>query len=572
MKKLIEIFKKFAIYQWRWYLAGTVMLFITSWISLLIPELSKTIVNSFAGLSDPASHKDTALFIVALGLILLLSRVLSRVLLFWPARVLESGVKDHYYNRFLKVKQSFFEKFGMGDLISRIANDVTHIRVFFGFGALQILNFTFMVTLAIFKMTDINGYLTIFALAPILSNIIFMRWGMPKMHVYSRAQQDKLGTLTNKITEAFVNVHVIQSNNAASSFSTSIAEANDQVYKTNVKLAAFRTIVFPLLGLMTGFSYLVVLFYGGRLAMEGAITIGDLMAFNAYLALLSFPLMAIGILLAVLQRARTAADRLNEIDQAEREYPEYDKDNLSLKEGIDSIELRNLSFIFNGEDGHENKVLDNINLVIEKGQHIGIVGPVGSGKSLLLNLLTRIYHPPKGTVFINGKDILEIAPKELREHIGFATQNVHLFSDSVEKNLVFGLESATKEEIEKAAKDAEIANDIKGFENGWDSEIGEKGLRLSGGQKQRLALARTLIRNPGVYLLDDVLSAVDHSTEKAIIESLKSKKSTMIISSHRSSAVKHCDKVIALDKGKLVGEGTFTEISKQFPDFFESEH
>ena len=571
MKKLIEIFKSFAITQWRWYLAGTIMLFITSWISLMIPELAKEIVDSFVEKNDESDYQAIALLIIGLGAMVLVTRVSSRILLFWPARVLESGIKDHYYKRFLKVQQSFLEKFGMGDLISRIANDVTHIRVFFGFGALQILNFTFMVSIAVYKMLAINEYLTVFALLPILSNILFMRWGMPKMHVYSRAQQDKLGVLTNKITEAFVNVHIIQSNNASDSFTKSISEANSEVYSTNVKLAVFRTIVFPLLSLMTGLSYLVVLFYGGKIAMENQISIGDLMAFNAYLGILSFPLMAIGILLAVLQRARTAAERLHEIDNAEIELPDDESALGQLKGGIKHIEIRDLSFSFIDKNGEKTQVLNSINLSIDKGEHIGIVGPVGAGKSVLLNLLTRIYQPPPETIFLNGIDILKISTKEIRKHIGYATQSVHLFSETIQNNLTFGVENVVKKEIIHAASEAQILDEVSKFDKGWDSEIGEKGLRLSGGQKQRLALARTFIRDPSIYLLDDVLSAVDHTTEKNIINSLRSKNATMLISSHRSSAVKHCDRVIALESGNLVGIGSYTAISTKFPSFFETD-
>ncbi|MDB2447106.1 ABC transporter ATP-binding protein/permease, partial [bacterium] len=567
--KLFQIFKQFAISQWRWYLAGTLVLLLTSWVSLTIPDMAKEVVNSFANKTDPNAQKDTALIIIGLGFLLLMIRVLSRILLFWPARVLEAGVKNHYYDRFLTVQQSFLEKFGMGDLISRIANDINHIRVFFGFGALQVLNFTFMVSLALFKMIEIDGLLTFMALSPIVLNIALVRFAMPKMHKYSRAQQNKLGVLTNKITESFVNVHVIQSNNAADGFSEVISEANDEVYKTNVRLAAFRTIVFPLVAMMTGFSYLLVMYFGGKLAMTDAITIGDLMAFNAYLGLLSFPLMAIGILLAVLQRARTAADRLSEIDEAATEFPAESEEKLDLSNGL-SIEIKNLSFSFTDKEGHVSKILDNVSFSIKPGEHIGFVGPVGAGKSVLFNLITRIYNPPEGSIFINGVDIVKIPPKTIRENIGFATQTVHLFSESVENNLKFGLlEDIPKEKLRQSAKEAEVLSDIESFDQGWESEIGEKGLRLSGGQKQRIALARTLIREPNIYLLDDVLSAVDHSTEKNIINSLKSKKATMLISSHRSSAVKHCDKVIALDKGKIIDVGPFNEISAKYPDFFE---
>lgn len=569
--KLFQLFKQFALSQWKWYLAGTVVLFVTSFISLKIPDLSKEIINSFASGTDITQHKDLALIIIALGCLLLVVRVSSRVLLFWPARVLESGVKDYYYEKFLKVQQRFLEKFGMGDLISRISNDVTHIRVFFGFGALQIFNFTFMVSLALMKMLAIDKLLTLYAILPILLNIFLARVAMPRMHIYSKKQQEKLGLLTNKITEAFVNVHVIQSNNAANSFSHSISEVNDDVYKTNVQLASFRTLVFPLVSLMTSLSYLVVLFYGGKLAIQKIITIGDLMAFNAYLALLGFPLMAIGILLAVLQRARTAADRFAEIDRADLESPANTSENYKLSSPL-TLEVRNLSYSFVDKEGNKAQVLKNISFTLKPGEHIGIVGPVGSGKSVLFNLITRIYDPPRGTIFFNGIDALDLAPKDIREYIGFATQTVHLFSETIENNLKFGIESASRDDLIKAAKDSEVLDDILSFDKQWDSEVGEKGLRLSGGQKQRLALARTLLRKPPVYLLDDVLSAVDHSTEKNIIQSFKDQEASMLIASHRSSAVKHCNKVIALEDGILVDIGSFEDISKKHPNYFEHKH
>lgn len=645
--QLLYIFRTFALKQWSWYLAGTVFLFLTSYVSLKIPELSKAVVDSFVDTNSLKGQVQTTYMIALLGFSLLFIRGLSRILLFWPARRLETEVKDHYFGKFLRIKQAFFDHTGMGDLISRIANDVTHIRVFFGFGALQILNFFFMVTLAVFKMYDISPVLTVSALCPIVLSVAIGRFGLPRLHTYSKAQQAELGKLTNKITEAFVNVHVIQANNAASAFTDKVSAKNLDVYKANVKQAGFRVLFFPLLSMLTGISYVLVMFVGGGLAIDGKISVGDLLAFNAYIGLLSFPLMAIGILLSVMQRARTAAERLAEIDAAESEnvgsengksengksehlgeletdtkklHPTENKllskaiketaskkaehtkvsaqpkgstphDDTEDSFQFDTLHVRNLTFrypfksptandankkdlenppekIWHSDERPEN-VLEDISFEVQRGEHVGIVGPIGSGKSTLLHLLVKLYDAPAGTIFYGDKDIRSLDSRLLRKRVVLSPQVVHLFSDSVKNNLLLGYETATDEAVVEVTRKAEILKDIETFDEGWQSEVGEKGLRLSGGQKQRLALARTLIRKPELYLLDDVLSAVDHTTEKNIIDHLRNEKATMIIVSHRSSAVMHCDKIIALKEGKIVATGTYQDILRDHPSFFE---
>jgi len=571
---LLKISKQFAFPLWRWYLAGTIALGITNYVMLEIPELSKNVINGMIDNKSYTSLQSIAVVIILLGVLQMLIRTLSRILLFWPGRVLESDVKDFYFGRFLKLPQTFFEKFGMGDLISRLSNDIGQLRVFYAFALLQLLNLIYLTAFTITRMMSVHWQLTVLCLLPLGLMVIVTRIGIPKMHQYSRANQDAIGRLTNKVTEAFVNIHIIQANSARDSFIDRIQVENESVFDTNMKLIVIRMILFPMMVLFSGFSFLVVLYYGGLEVTRGNLTVGDIMAFNVYIGLLTFPLTALGIIIAIYQRAKTATDRLTELEKVDIEKALAEDDN-QPKAGKDSplLEIRNLSYKFSSsEDGRDVEVLKNINLRIESGEKIGICGKVGSGKSTLFNLISRIYQPPRGTIFWQGKDILEIEPEDLRSQLGYALQSVHLFSDTIAGNLVFGTDLSPEDpKVVQSAKLAQIYDDIEAFPNKWETEIGEKGVRLSGGQKQRLALARIFIREPSLFLLDDVTSALDHNTEQSIIEHIYSLKKAMMIASHRSSALQGCDRILLLGDGEIIAQGTMEELKVDHSDAFLSE-
>lgn len=566
--------RRFVTPLYGWYAGGILLLAAVNLINLQIPQLAKHIIN-FLTEGGTADGRDgahgTALAIIGLGFLLILIRSLSRILIFWPGRQLETTTKSVLFDKLMSVPEAFYLKHGMGDLISRLSNDVGQLRVFFAFGMLQILNVIFLLVFTIVKMASIHPTLTLFAILPLLLMVVVTKFSMPLMHEASRDNQKSVGSLTSRVTESFVNVHVIQANAAEAAFAARVKKENDEVFRTNMRMVYTRTLIFPLMTLLSGFSQLVVLFYGGLEVTRGHLTVGDILAFNVYIGLLTFPLAAIGIILAVYQRAKTSLDRIGDIDrepsEAKHDVPATTLKATAGKSQIPVLVVRDLTFAFPEamKDGR-GAVLTDVSVRVEEGGRLGIYGQVGSGKSTLFNLVTRLLDPPQGTVFVRGQDVLNMEPAELRKTAGYALQSVHLFSASVRDNLAFGVTPMPSDEaLRDAAAGAEILTEIEAFPNGWETQIGEKGVRLSGGQKQRLALARLLLRKPPLLLLDDVLSAVDHSTERRLIDHLYKQGSALIIVSHRGSALKRCDEILVLADGKVVDRGTFDELVPRHP-------
>lgn len=551
-----------------WYIGGFVILAGVNLITLEIPQLAKEVVNDLIahpdGSAAPAAHiVGTTYAIIGLGFLLIISRTLSRVVIFWPGRKLETGLKAHLFDKVIRAPQSFFLQHGLGDLISRLSNDVGQIRAFFAFGLLQILNVIFLLVFTITKMASMHATLTVLTLVPLLSMLVISRIAMPKMHRLSRENQEALGALTSKVTEAFVNVHVVQANAAEDAFTARSAPENERVYRTNVQLIVIRTVIFPLMTCLSGLSQLAVLFYGGHEAIAGRLTVGDILAFNVYIGMLTFPLTAIGIILPLYQRAKTGLERIGVIDEAAAEGA---RTSASTTDDTSTNTLLNVRGLTYTHPGASDAAVSGVSFSVAPGKKLGLFGRVGSGKSTLLGLIARLADPPPGTIHLDGKDVLALDPRFLRHEVGYALQQAHLFSDTISANLALGAEPApTQGDLEAAARAAQILPEIEAFKDGWNTQIGEKGLRLSGGQKQRLALARLFLRRQKLILLDDVLSAVDHSTERRLIDHINSLGCAMIIASHRGSALKRCDEILIMERGTIVDRGRFDELVARHP-------
>lgn len=553
---------------WQWYFGGMFLLAVVNAINLLVPQYAKTIINSLTQGQTLTEGPRIALLIVGLGFLLIMTRSLSRILIFWPGRRIETNTKSDLFSKILSLPEDFFSRIGLGDLISRLSNDTGTLRAFFAFGVLQILNVLFLCIMTLWMMLKTNLLLTILVILPLLLMIVISRYAMPKMQEGSREQQKAIGELTSQVTESFVNVHVIQVNSAEESFISKVSASNETVYQTNIRILWVRTLIFPLMSCLAGLSQLAVLLYGGYLVTQAQLTVGDILAFNVYIGLLTFPLTAMGIIIAVYQRAKTALERLAVIDSAPSEGESTLSNNVETLDtsSTDLLRIQDLSFCYPKTD---TVILNRFNLTLNPGVKIGIFGRVGAGKTTLFNLITRLYDPPPGSIFFAGTDILNISPAKLRQEIGYALQGVHLFSTSIKENLEFGLKDPPSlSELEEAAHLACVLEDIKGFSKGWDTEVGEKGIRLSGGQKQRLALARLMLRRSKLklLLLDDVLSAVDHATELTMLKNLSQLNIPMIMSSHRPSTLRLCSEIVVLSHGQTLARGTFEEISTQFPE------
>ncbi len=566
--------KLFVFELWPWYLGGAICLAVSNLISLKIPQLAKALVNHLhdgvkAADLDAARLPILALTIIGLGIAQIFVRSSSRILIFWPGRKLEASSKSYIFQRVMRLPQTFFDRFGMGDLISRFSNDLGQLRIFFAFGVLQILNLIFISAFTLYQMLQVHVWLTLSSLFPIILMLIITRIIMPKMQAFTRKNQEAVGLLTNRVTEAFTNIHVIQANASERSFQKLIAEENEKVYSTDMKVLLLRTLFFPLMTALTGLSQLIVLFYGGHLVTDGLISVGDILAFNIYLSYLAFPLTSIGIIMSVYQRSKTALER---IEPFFSEALEAKQGKLGLPpfETTPLVMIRGLHFQY---PGAAHVVFKKLDLDIVKGEMVGVCGAIGSGKSTLFHILTRLYNPPAQSLFFEGQDVLAMEPQELREVITYALQKVHLFSASIRDNLAFGLKTRPSDaQMVAAARSAQILREIESFPEAWDTQIGEKGLRLSGGQKQRVALARIFLRRPKLLLLDDVLSAVDNLTEARLIQEFRKLNCTMIINSHRSSVLHLCDRVLYLKEGLVFDQGPFQELMLRHPELQEEIH
>jgi ATP-binding cassette subfamily B protein len=560
----------FAIELWPWYLGGTIFLAVTNIISLEIPQLAKEVVNALQAHTgeDDGHLARVALAIVGLGLTQIIVRSFSRILIFWPGRKLEATSKSYLFARALQLPQTFYDRFGMGDLISRLSNDLGQLRIFYAFAILQVLNLVFISVFTLYKMLSVHQQLTLVALSPILIMLVVTRYVMPRLQQFNRKNQEAIGTLTNRVTESFTNIHVIQSNAAERSFHRLIEAENQKVFDTDMKVLLLRTLFFPLISSMTGLAQLIVLFMGGTLVVRGELTVGDILAFNIYLSYMAFPLTSIGIILSIYQRSKTALERLEPMFVEPLEGPDAASSKARADEAI--LNVRNLNFQY---PGTQKNALQDVNFQVKAGDMIGICGPVGSGKSTLFQVLTRIYNPPDGSVFYRGQDINQLPTDQLRHEIGYGLQRVHLFSASIRENLGFGMDPKPNQaQLDEAARAAQIDREIVAFTEGWETQIGEKGIRLSGGQKQRLALARLFLRQAPVLLLDDVLSAVDNITEARLIRELRKRGGTMLICSHRSSVLHLCDRVLLLKDGQIQDEGSFQELMRRHPELQEEIH
>lgn len=562
--------RHYAGVHWRFYLLGTVMLILTNLFTLEIPQLAKTIVNAVEKGEPLGQYTNLTLIIVALGLLLIGIRTLSRVFIFRPGRELETSIKVDLFDHLLSMPLARFLTFGMGDLTSRLNSDVTQLRVFFAFGVLQVLNVVLMSSLTIVKMVSISPLLTFLCVLPLIFMLLLTKYISPILYVATKQNSEATGRLTNRVSEMFANVQVIQSAGAEDAFISRASIESEQIFKTNMKTVLIRNLVFPLMTVMTGTSQFCLLYWGGKEVISGAFTVGDLMAFAIYIGILVFPFTSIGLILAIYQRARPAVERLQAIAFEPSESDDQNSSAvLELKQSAphsQSLLIRadRLSFSFDSK----TEVLNDISFQINRGDRIGVFGRVGSGKSVLFELLTKLYEVPRGMLFFQGRDYRDLSPEFIRSKVGFAQQSPFLFSDSIRNNLLLGFDSGqvTHAQLDQAAEQAQVLDDIKGFVDGWDTLCGEGGVRLSGGQKQRLALARVILRSSELMILDDVLSAVDHTTEQQMIQSLFSDKNrTMLIASHRPSILEHCDRIWILERGMLVAQGRFVDV-KHFMD------
>ena len=496
--------------------------------------------------------------IIAASLISGFFTFLMRQTIINVSRYIEFDLKNEIYQHYQILCSTFYKKNRTGDLMSRISEDVSKVRMYFGPAIMYSINTIALFVIVISYMVNIAPTLTLYTLLPlpILSVTIYKL--SRAINKRSTLVQETLAKLSSFTQETFSGIAIIKSYNLQptirNNFTSLAIESKDQ----NVALAKIQAWFFPLMILLIGFSNLLVIYVGGKQYIAGEIEIGVLAEFIIYVTMLTWPVATVGWVTSIVQQAEASQKRINAFLQ---EKPSILSGNSTKKIENAKIVFDKVTFTY-PDTGI--KALDEVSFTIENGQTLGIIGKTGAGKSTLLDLIARLYDPTSGCVEIDDEDIRNYTLENLRNTIGYVPQNPFLFSESIEENIRFGKADANIEEIKQAARESSVEENINQFSNGFKTILGERGVTLSGGQIQRISIARALIKNPKILLFDDCLSAVDADTEEQIIANLNkvSKEKTCCIVSHRISSVKHADKIIVLEAGKIIQQGSHKELIK----------
>ena len=499
---------------------------------------------------------------------------LTRWLVIGVSREIEYDLRNDLFRHLEGLSYSYYQKTRTGDIMARATNDLNAVRMLLGPAIMYSANTIVFTAAALFFMWRTSPHLTLYAFVPLpLASILIQYFGR-RIHERFERIQAQFSDISALAQENFSGARVIRAYVQEEPEIARFEKSNQEYVERSLPLARLMGMLWPSLEIMLGFAIVLVLWLGGREVLLHRMTLGQFTAFYTYIVQLTWPVIALGWVINIFQRGTASMGRINEILAAQ---PEITNENaapdLQDREVITGeIELRNLNFSYNGVP-----VLEEINLHIPAGSSLAIVGPTGSGKTTLVNLIPRIYDaapgPPTrpvlagrggapGSVLLDGRPIREYPLETLRRNIGFVPQETFLFSDTVRGNIAFGAESATDEEVRAAAEAASIAADIEGFPAQYETIVGERGITLSGGQKQRTAIARAIIRNPRILILDDALSSVDTYTEERILNHLRQimRGRTTIFISHRVSTVQAADKIAVLHQGRIVEVGTHDEL------------
>ncbi|MCB9797965.1 MAG: ABC transporter ATP-binding protein [Alphaproteobacteria bacterium] len=548
---------------WPWYLSGAVFLVLTNWLAVAIPLEMARGVDAMREGAARAEVLDAALTVAWMGLAVIGVRTLSRVLFFTPGRLCEFEVRNDVFARLLLLQPSFYATRQTGDIISRASNDISFLRVMTGFGTLSIVNVSTALVLTGLRMVELSPSLTLWCAAPVALGWGAVQLAIRRFQALMMKNQQHLGAISDHVLASVQGIRTVQGFNAREAFLERLHARNQDYLATNIELSWLRGGVMPLLAFAGSASIYVLIALGGPMAARGEISVGELVAFVAFVAYLVFPLRSLGWMVSVFQHGVISMERIDELLYAEPERPEGSSP-APQRAGPPRIELRGLSFAYPDETEGRRALVD-VSVALPAGAVIGVYGRTGSGKTTLLRALTRLYNPPPGTVFIDGQDVRGLDLDAWRRRMAVVPQVPFLFSDSVAENVALGERDEAR--LRKAIDDAALTPDLSALPHGLDTIVGERGIMLSGGQRQRTALARGLYRAFDLLILDDTLSAVDQKTEQALIDSLTrvaggegGAAPTTIIVSHRLSVMARTDLVLVMDEGRLVDHGPHAEL------------
>lgn len=573
MKSLRYINKYFLKYKWR-FLLGIIFTIVSNYFGVQMPAYFSSAIDSFqAQLSKPTTTNVMWLALELGGIYMGFSLLkgfflfLMRQTIIIMSRFIEFDLKKEIYDQYQALDQSFYKKNATGDLMNRISEDVGLVRMYAGPGMMYTINLAVSFILIVGKMLTISPSLTLFVLLPlpIMSILIYkVSSKMNKMSLEVQKEQSFLSTLAQ---EAFSGIRIIKAYQRETQTSQKVGQSAERYKKQSMRLVLVNAFFSPTIIFLIGLSSMIAIYYGGLLTFENKMTVGGIVAFIMYVTNLTWPFASLGWITSIIQRAAASQTRINEFLDLKPKI--QDKATLScpLEKGI---KFENVSFQY---PNSANLNLENIALEIKKGQTLAIIGATGSGKTTICNLLARHFDPSSGQISIDNKALPEYSLKDYRKKIGLVPQDVLLFSDTIEANLQFGVENITLDQnkLEEACKQAHVLHNINEFKDGFKTILGERGVNLSGGQKQRLSIARALLRDPELLILDDCLSAVDTETEQIILDEIQkgAQNRATIIVSHRVSSIRNANNIVVLESGKIIESGTHKSLLSKKGAYFD---
>ena len=540
---------------------GLIITIIARLFSLVTPRLvgdSMTTIENYLSLEIISSSEirevllTNILLIIGASLISGFFTFLMRQTIINVSRYIEFDVKNEIFSHYQSLDQIFYKKNRTGDLMNRISEDVSKVRMYYGPVIMYGTNAVVLFIVIIFYMYSVAPKLTIFSLVPLPILSIFIYRISNLINLKSTKVQESLSDLSSYSQESFSGISILKSFNLQSKIFNKFDNYASLSYKNNLSLAKIQAWFYPIILFLIGLSNLIVISIGGREFINGNIEIGVIAEFIIYVNMLTWPVTLVGWVTSIVKQAEASQKRINEFLDSKSSLKEG---HLKIKDrNSKDIVFKNISFTY-PQTGI--KVFNSFNLKIEKGKTLGIIGKVGSGKTTLLDLISRVYDPEIGSILYDNKDIRSFKINDLRALFSYVPQNNFLFSETIYKNIEFGNPNATKNQVINAAKLSEIDSEINKFNDGYKTILGERGITLSGGQIQRISIARSLIKDSALYLFDDCFSSLDSETEERLINNLKNnlKNRSVIIVSHRISCVKHSDKIIVLENGEIIQEG-----------------
>jgi ATP-binding cassette subfamily B protein len=504
-------------------------------------------------------------------------RFFMRRIIIGVSRDIEFDMRGDFFAHLEKLSPAFYNKNRTGDLMALATNDLNAVRSLVGPSVMYSMNTVVTAGFALSLMIVLSWKLTVVALLPLLILSAGMYRSMKLIHRYFETVQERFGALNSRAQENLSGIRVVRTY-AREDHEVRDFDEQSRVYlKANMKLYRIQSLLSPLLTSVAGLGAVFILGYGGKQVIDGSITLGTFVAFNGYLGMLIWPMIALGWVMNMMERGLASMQRVNAILETEPAIKDVlaDRATEPMRPRDRSIRFENVSFSYDVSSGR-GPILRDLNFEVRDGETVAVVGPTGSGKTSLVSLILRLHEPQHGRVLVGGAPVEKIPLEELRSLVGLIPQDIFLFSDTIAENMAFGVSSLDGDELERLSGLAAIHEEIQGFPAKYETLLGERGINLSGGQKQRLAIARALGKDPAILILDDALSSVDTDTEEKILRSLRGelKARTAILISHRISTVREADRIFVLDDGRLVEEGTHGDLIERrgiYADMFHKQ-